>query len=88
MVEVRKREHETTGAMLRRFTRRVQQSGILVQAKKLKHYKHPATRRQAREGALRRIGLARERLRLEKLGKVMPEKQGRGGMRRSPAQSR
>lgn len=88
MVEVRKREHETTGAMLRRFTRRVQQSGILVQARKLKFHKVAATKRKSREGALRRIVLAKERVRLEKLGKAPPEKRGRGGARRSPAPSR
>lgn len=83
MVEVRKREHETTGAMVRRFTRRVQQSGILVQARKLKFHKGKATKRQSRESALRRITLARERTRLEKLGKALPDKKGRG-IRRSP----
>lgn len=88
MVEVRKREHETTGALLRRFTRRVQQSGVLVQARKLKFYKNKATKRQARERALRRIALAKERARLEKLGKAPPEKTGRGGLRRSPAPTR
>lgn len=64
--------------MLRRFTRRVQQSGILVQARKLKSHKHPATKRQSRERALRRIQLSKERTRLEKLGKAPPEKRGRG----------
>ena len=39
MVEVRRRDHETTGAMLRRFTRRVQQSGILIRARKTRFYK-------------------------------------------------
>ncbi|MEK7541460.1 MAG: hypothetical protein AAB533_01280 [Patescibacteria group bacterium] len=84
MVEVRKREHETTAAMLRRFTRRVQQSGILLHARKLKFHKGKTTKRQSRERALRRIVLARERARLEKLGKAPPEKSGRGG-RRAPA---
>ena len=73
MVEVRKREHETTAAMLRRFTRRVQQSGILIHTRRAKFYKSKPTKREARERALRRIGLAKERLRLEKLGKA-PDK--------------
>ena len=88
MVEVRKREHETTGAMLRRFTRRIQQSGILIEARKLKARKNAPTKRQSREGALRRIALMKERTRLEKLGKAPPEKKGRGGARRSPAPTR
>lgn len=82
MVEVRKRDHETTAAMLRRFTRRVQQSGILVQARKLKSHRGGITKRQSREGALRRIMLAKERVRLEKLGKAPPE-DTKGGRRAS-----
>ena len=70
MVEVKRREYETAPAMLRRFTRRVQQSGILLSARKLKAYKPAPTRRAVRAGALRRVGLARERARLEKLGKL------------------
>lgn len=70
MVEVRRREYETAPAMLRRFTRRVQQSGILLHARKLKNYKPKLTRRAVRARALRRVALAKERARLEKLGKL------------------
>lgn len=76
MVEVRRREYETAPAMLRRFTRRVQQSGILLRARKLKFYATKLSKRQMRERALRRAGLARERARLEKLGKL-PEDEKR-----------
>ena len=69
MVEVRRREHETTAAMLRRFTRRIQHSGILIHARKLKFHTSKPTKRQTRERALRRIGIMKERVRLEKLGK-------------------
>ena len=69
MVEVRRRERETTAAMLRRFTRRVQQSGALIHTRKIKFHKSRPTKRQVRESALRRMVLAKERIRLEKLGK-------------------
>ena len=69
MVEVKRRQNETTGAMLRRFTRRVQQSGILIQARKIKFYKHKPTRRAMRERALRRGQKMKEIERLKKLGK-------------------
>jgi len=70
MVEVRRREYETTGAMLRRFTRMVQQSGALLHARKGRFYKPKLTKRAVRERALRRIGVLKERKRLEKLGKL------------------
>ena len=74
MVEVRKRDGETTGAMLRRFTRRVQQSGILIRARRERFYVPAPTKRVVRDGALRRIKLTKERTRLDKLGKLPPEK--------------
>ena len=52
MVEVRRREHETIGSLLRRFTRRVQQSGILLNARKYRFRKGKLTRREVRERAL------------------------------------
>mgnify|MGYP001576938607 CR=1 FL=1 len=69
MVEVRRRERETTAAMLRRFTRRVQQSGALMHVRKQKFHKSKVTKRSMRESALRRAVVTRERVRLEKLGK-------------------
>ncbi len=74
MVDVRRRDGETTGAMLRRFTRRVQQSGILIRARKERFYQSKLTKRAVRERALRRIKATKERSRLEKLGKLPEEK--------------
>ncbi len=77
MVEVKRRERETTAAMLRRFTRRVQQSGALIQTRKTKFHKSKPTKRSVRESALRRMVVAKERVRLDKLGKLpKDEKQG------------
>lgn len=73
MVEVKRREQETVGAMLRRFTRRVQQSGILIHARKLKFYTAKPKKRVTHERALRRLRLNKERERLEKLGKLNRE---------------
>ncbi len=60
--------------MLRRFTRRVQQSGVLIHARKLRFWKSKTTKREMHERALRRIRNARERERLAKLGKL-PDKE-------------
>ena len=77
MVEVKRRERETTGAMLRRFTRRVQQSGVLLNARKKRFYKGKPTKRVIRDSALRRMGIKKERAKLEKLGKLREEIKGR-----------
>ncbi|MDP3710533.1 MAG: 30S ribosomal protein S21 [bacterium] len=74
MVQVRKREGETAGAMLRRFTRRVQQSGALIESRKRRFYKYPPTKIEKRARALRRIKTTKERTRLAKLGKPVDER--------------
>ncbi len=55
--------------MLRRFTRKVQQSGVLINARKKRFHVPVPSKRAVRQQALRRRLRARERLRLEKLGR-------------------
>jgi len=77
MIEVRRKDKESFGALLRRFTRRVQTSGLLKEARKTRFYAKPATKIKKRESALRRLSKRRERNRLEKLGKLEEKKKGR-----------
>ena len=79
MVEVKRREHETAAAMLRRFTRRIQQSGVLMHTRKHKFFVGKPTRRTIRTSALRRISAGRERARLDKLVKLPDEIEKKGG---------
>lgn len=69
-LEVRKKEKETSQNLIRRFTKRVQQSGVLLQARKnmFKHrQKSDETKKRA---ALRREQLKKEYQVLKKLGKL------------------
>lgn len=75
-VEVKKKERETTGSLLRRFTRRVQQSGILIRARKVRFYTPERTRRERRLSALHRERIKAERERLRKLGLLTEETVG------------
>lgn len=70
-MEVHRKRNETIGSMLRRFTRRVQQSGILLRARKLRYHEGKLSRRAEKERALRRLRLKKEEIRLEKLGKTI-----------------
>ena len=70
VVYVVKKDRETSSAMLRRFTRIIQQSGVLLQARKSNFY-NPSPNKLARKAsALRRLKARKERERLVKLGKV------------------
>ena len=72
-VTVRKKEKESVQSLLRRFSRRIQQSGVLVRARRGRFYVPPVTKRQKKLSALRRQQIQKERERLYKLGKLENE---------------
>ena len=54
MAEVIIGEHESFESALKRFTKRVQQDGILAEARRREHYEKPSIRRKKRAAAKRR----------------------------------
>jgi len=72
-VEVRKREKESVQGLLRRFSKRIVQSGVLLRAKRGRFYVPPLSKRQKKLSALRREKIQKERQRLYKLGKLIDE---------------
>jgi ribosomal protein S21 len=69
-VEVRRRQNEGDESFFRRFSRTVQQSGVLLQAKKVRFHSRKKNKRRRREEAKRRSELMKERERLIKLGEI------------------
>lgn len=70
MVEVKKRNNESSESLIRRFSRKVQASGVLLQAKKVRYYQRKKSKLKLREEAQRRAELTAERERLIKLGLI------------------
>ncbi len=70
MVEVTKKDRETPTSMIRRFSRRMQQSGILLRSRKLRFFRRRPSRTQRRDAAMRRIEKQRDYERQAKLGKL------------------
>jgi small subunit ribosomal protein S21 len=54
LAEVIVGESETFEAALRRFSKKVQQDGILAEARRREHYEKPSVRRKKKEAAKRR----------------------------------
>lgn len=73
MVEVRRREKESVESLLRRFTRRVQQSRVLINARESRFYERPESKREKRQSAMHRTKLLKNREKLIKLGKIKKE---------------
>jgi ribosomal protein S21 len=69
MVEVKRKPNESTGSLLRRFSRFVQQSGVLIRKKSLKFRPKKLTDRQEKNKAIMGVHLRKLRHKLEKLGK-------------------
>jgi len=72
-IEVKKKEGETTRSLLRRFSRRIQQSGILIRARRARFREKEKTKREKRASALRRIKIVREKEKLRKMGLLEEE---------------
>lgn len=74
MVEVRNKGNEPVENLLRRFTKRWQQSGIGHRDRERRFYRKPETRRERRLRALYRLAVQKERDHLRKLGKLEDER--------------
>ncbi len=70
VVEVKKKDGESLESMLRRFTKKVQQSGVLIRAKKSRFYEPGKSKRAIRESALRRKAIREKNDLLRKMGKL------------------
>ncbi len=68
MIEIKKKEGETPASMLFRFSKRVKQSGVLIEARKRRFHGRSLNRRKRRLKAQYRAVKRAETVRLKKLG--------------------
>lgn len=83
---MRKKEGESNESLMRRFTRRVQSTGVLNRVKKRQFLTKKPNKRAQRLSAIRRTETAKEREHLRKIGKLDEldkGTRGRKGMRPS-----
>jgi len=69
-LEIKKEGRETSQNLVRRFSRRMKQSGILLRARKSRFRERPKSNQMKKKSALRREELKKEYEKLEKLGKA------------------
>jgi len=68
-LEIKKQERETSQNLIRRFSKRMKRSGILLQARKIRYKRRPKSRQMKKRAALRKEELKKEHEKLEKMGK-------------------
>ncbi len=84
MVEVKKKDNESSESLIRRFNRRVQQSGVLLRTKKDQYFESAPNPRKLKDKAIRRSKIREKKEYLRKIGKLdelMAKSKGRGRTR-------
>lgn len=77
MVEVKRKDNESFDSLLRRFNRKIQQSGVLVRARKTRFFTPPKSRNLERTNAQRRSEMRVVREEAKRLGKPVKPSRGR-----------
>jgi len=70
MVEVKKKNGESTESLIRRFTKRVQSSGVLLRSKQGRYYTTKKSKLEKKEVAARRGQIKEKKELLRKIGKL------------------
>ena len=77
MVEVKRKEHESFESLLRRFNRKIQQSGVLMRARRIRFFEAPKSRNLQKVAARRRQQIRQQKEELKRMGKPVVRKFGR-----------
>ena len=73
MAEVKRKKGESFEALVRRFSRKVQQSGRLLQSRKIRYHTKEKNKTSSRAAAARRTEITAKREYLKKIGKLIEE---------------
>jgi len=78
VAEVKRKKGETFESLIRRFSRKVQQSGRLLQVRKIRFHTKDKNKTAIRSAAARRQEINTKREYLKKIGKLVEEPMHRG----------
>lgn len=73
MIQVRKKDRESSESLIRRFSRRIQQSGVLMAARKSRFEKPKKTKIKKRLEAMYKVKIRKEINKLKKLDRFDDE---------------
>jgi ribosomal protein S21 len=76
-VEVTRHGNENVGGLMRRFSRKMQSSGVVKRVRGLRYYKRNVSPAKKKKEALLRINRTEEYTRMYKEGRKMPSKKRR-----------
>jgi ribosomal protein S21 len=70
MIEVRKSENESSVGLIKRFTKKIKESGVLILARKLRFRDRPKSNLRKKKEAIKRAQNKKKMDYLRKLGKI------------------
>jgi len=73
MIQVIKKDRENSESLIRRFSRRIQQSGVLKQARKTRFKSTKKSKKQQRDEALYKVKIRKEINKLKKMDRFDDE---------------
>jgi len=85
---LKRRDNESNERLIRRFSRRIQTSGLLLRAKRRAHFEPVKNESQRKKDALRRLAARTRDEYLRKIGELSEETYGRGRMSRGNPKKR
>ncbi|PIR69793.1 MAG: hypothetical protein COU47_01810 [Candidatus Niyogibacteria bacterium CG10_big_fil_rev_8_21_14_0_10_46_36] len=77
IIEVKRRQSETPGALVRRFSKKAQQLGVVRKVRSGQFRARPLSQKKKKDAALRRMSRAKEVQYLRKIGKLKTGKTNR-----------
>jgi len=73
VIEVKRKDGESVETLLRRFSKKVQQSGLILRTKKRRFFEPAKSKREQKVEALRRITIRGRKEYLRKTGQLQDE---------------
>ena len=77
IIEVKKNPNENNASVLRRFTRKIQESGIIYKVKNNRYNEREESKVKVKAATLKRINKRKANEKLRKLGKLVVKTRGR-----------
>ena len=74
MAEVKRKRSESFESLVRRFNKKLQQSGRLIQSRKIRFHERNKNKTRTKKEALRRLEIGEQRDYLKKIGKLKDER--------------
>ena len=68
--EIKRKERKTNQALIRRFTKRLRDSGVLINAKKSQFRERPKSAQMKKRAVLRKLEIRKEYEKKSKLGAI------------------